>query len=104
MASSLRLSLAVLLSAIVLASAAPTASETSQTDNILRRQDSDQITNLTQAHIASFKPYTHYASTAYCQPDTTLSWTCGSNCEANPSFIPVASGGDGVVTQFCKAL
>ncbi|KAL1949748.1 hypothetical protein VTO73DRAFT_8629 [Trametes versicolor] len=55
---------------------------------------------LTATQISSFKPYTHYASTAYCQPANTLAWNCGANCDANPSFVPVASGGDGVLTQF----
>ncbi|KAI0718043.1 lipase [Cerioporus squamosus] len=103
MVPSLRLSLAVLLSVALVVPAAPTASEdlfASQTDSVWRRQDDSQITNLTRAKIASFRPYTHYASTAYCQPNTTLTWSCGSNCEANPRFVPVASGGDGVVTQF----
>ncbi|OJT05267.1 Lipase [Trametes pubescens] len=55
---------------------------------------------LTATQISSFKPYTNYASTAYCQPAATLAWNCGANCDANPSFIPVASGGDGELTQF----
>ncbi|KAI0364330.1 lipase [Pilatotrama ljubarskyi] len=50
--------------------------------------------------VSAFKPYSHYASTAFCQPASTLSWTCGANCDSNPSFIPVASGGDGVITQY----
>ncbi|OBZ72588.1 Lipase [Grifola frondosa] len=58
------------------------------------------ITALSQTQISSFKPYTHYASTAYCQPAATLAWNCGVNCQANPAFKPVASGGDGDVTQF----
>ncbi|KAF5357440.1 hypothetical protein D9757_011588 [Collybiopsis confluens] len=58
------------------------------------------ITALSGSQISAFTPYTFFASTAYCQPSTTLSWTCGANCEANPGFIPVASGGDGDGTQF----
>ncbi|KAI0353777.1 lipase [Trametes cingulata] len=58
------------------------------------------ITVLAQSQISSFKPYTHYASTGYCKPAATLAWNCGANCEANPTFFPIASGGDGVVTQF----
>jgi hypothetical protein len=27
-----------------------------------------------------------------------------ANCNANPGFVPVASGGDSVVTQFCKSV
>ncbi|KIK57088.1 hypothetical protein GYMLUDRAFT_46709 [Collybiopsis luxurians FD-317 M1] len=58
------------------------------------------ITTLSSAQIAAFKPYASYASAGYCSASSTLSWTCGANCEANPSFIPVASGGDGDSTQF----
>ena len=53
------------------------------------------ITTLSAAQIASFKPFTHYASTAYCKPAQTLNWSCGANCNANPGFTPIASGGDG---------
>ncbi|EJF64379.1 alpha/beta-hydrolase [Dichomitus squalens LYAD-421 SS1] len=63
-----------------------------------RRQEN--ITPLARTQVSSFKPYTNYASTAYCEPANTLAWNCGPNCQANPSFIPIASGGDGVVTQF----
>ena len=60
------------------------------------------ISALSQSEIATFTPYTHYASAGYCKPATTLAWNCGANCQANPSFVPVASGGDSVVTQFCE--
>lgn len=59
------------------------------------------ITRLTEAEIASFKPFSWYASTGNCDPSRTRNWTCGINCDANPEFIPVASGGDGDETQFC---
>jgi len=58
------------------------------------------ITALTAAQVAAFKPYSYYAASAYCQPSTTLAWSCGANCNANSGFQPVASGGDGSVTQF----
>jgi hypothetical protein len=58
------------------------------------------ITTLTTAQIAVFTPFTNYASAGYCSPSTTLTWSCGPNCEANPNFIPVASGGDGDAVQF----
>jgi len=58
------------------------------------------ITTLSTTQIDAYTPYTFFASAGYCSPSTTLSWTCGANCEANPGFIPVASGGDGSVTQF----
>ncbi|TBU40517.1 hypothetical protein BD309DRAFT_982417 [Dichomitus squalens] len=58
------------------------------------------ITALSTAQIAAFSPYTHYAGTASCSPESTLAWDCGATCEANPSFEPVASGGDGAINQF----
>ncbi|PPQ69478.1 hypothetical protein CVT25_002042 [Psilocybe cyanescens] len=58
------------------------------------------ITALTAAQISAFKPFTNFASTAYCQPSTTINWSCGANCAANPDFIPTASGGDGSSVQF----
>ncbi|KAL0953907.1 hypothetical protein HGRIS_005073 [Hohenbuehelia grisea] len=48
-----------------------------------------------EAKIAQLKPYTYYASAAYCAPEITLAWSCGESCDANPSFKPIASGGDG---------
>ncbi|KAK0501698.1 alpha/beta-hydrolase [Armillaria luteobubalina] len=56
----------------------------------------------TSLHAPAFKPYTFFASTGYCEPDATLAWNCGSNCEANSDFEPVASGGDGSDIQFCE--
>ncbi|PPQ76610.1 LOW QUALITY PROTEIN: hypothetical protein CVT26_012749 [Gymnopilus dilepis] len=64
---------------------------------LLRRQS---ITALTTAQISAFKPFSFFASSAYCNPSTTIKWTCGANCNANPDFIPVASGGDGSSVQF----
>ncbi|KAI0825661.1 lipase [Irpex lacteus] len=58
------------------------------------------VSPLSQDQISAFSPYTYYAAAAYCEPSTTLTWTCGTNCQSNPSFQPVASGGDGGVTQF----
>ncbi|KAF8997860.1 lipase class 3 family protein, partial [Cyathus striatus] len=65
--------------------------------SLLKRQS---ITALTTAQITTYRPYTHFASTAYCKPSNTLAWNCGSNCLANADFIPVASGGDGSSVQF----
>lgn len=62
------------------------------------------ITALSTSQISAFKPYTHYASTAYCTPASTLAWSCGANCKANPGFVPVASGGDGTSVQFCESV
>jgi len=35
------------------------------------------VTTLTASQINEFTPFTNFASTAYCEPDTTASWTCG---------------------------
>ncbi|TFK42078.1 lipase class 3 family protein [Crucibulum laeve] len=64
---------------------------------LLKRQS---ITALSTAQISTFKPFTFFASTAACKPSTTLTWSCGANCNANADFIPVASGGDGASVQF----
>jgi len=58
------------------------------------------VTALSSAQISAFTTYTFFASAAYCNPDTTINWSCGANCNANPGFVPVASGGDGSDTQF----
>ncbi|KAI0047137.1 lipase class 3 family protein [Auriscalpium vulgare] len=58
------------------------------------------ITTLSTAQISTFKPFTFFASAAYCDPSVTLTWSCGANCNANPGFVPVASGGDGGEVQF----
>jgi len=58
------------------------------------------ITTLTSSQIAVFKPFSWFAATAYCDPSVTKAWTCGTNCNANSDFIPVASGGDGSSVQF----
>lgn len=62
----------------------------------------DDVTPLSPSAVSYFKPYTWYTSAAYCLPNTTLTWTCGDNCEANPTFIPEASGGDGQEVQPCE--
>ncbi|KAI0297461.1 lipase [Multifurca ochricompacta] len=64
---------------------------------VVKRQ---AITTLSSSQISSFAPFTHFASTAYCNPSTTINWSCGANCQANPDFVPMASGGDGSATQF----
>lgn len=64
--------------------------------------DAQAITTLSNADIASFLPYTRFAAVAYCPPSVTLAWICGSTCETNPSFIPIAAGGDGNKIQFCE--
>ena len=60
--------------------------------------------SLSQVRVHSFKPYTFYAATAYCPPETTINWSCGRNCRGNPDFVPVASGGDGSFIQYCECI
>lgn len=96
MPPSLRLSSIAVLAAAYLAWAVPAPLHPSP----IRRQSSG-IASLPATQIAAFKPYTQYASAAYCQPAATKAWNCGRNCDANAAFKPVDSGGDGVLTQFC---
>ncbi|THH28374.1 hypothetical protein EUX98_g5820 [Antrodiella citrinella] len=77
-----------LLSVLLLVQAVPTL------------QVRQAITPLSTSQISAFKPFTFFASAAYCDPSTTIDWSCGSNCDANTGFIPVASGGDGTDVQF----
>ena len=35
------------------------------------------ITALSSTQISSFTPFTYFASTAYCNPSTTLNFSCG---------------------------
>ncbi|KAG2364628.1 hypothetical protein BDR07DRAFT_1482246 [Suillus spraguei] len=58
------------------------------------------ITALTTTQIDTFTPYTYYASAGYCTNTQTLAWDCGTNCEANSQFKPVASGGNGDSVQY----
>ncbi|OJT15443.1 Lipase [Trametes pubescens] len=62
--------------------------------------DAQGITALSDADIAGFLPYAHFAAIAYCLPSVALNWSCGAYCDANPSFIPIAAGGDGNKVQF----
>lgn len=58
------------------------------------------ITALTTSQIDQFTTYTYYASAGYCTNTQTLAWDCGTNCNANPGFKPVASGGNGDSVQY----
>lgn len=60
------------------------------------------ISTLSPSQIAAFAPFTHYAAATGCVPASTLAWDCGAHCQANPTFEPVASGGDGSLVQFCE--
>lgn len=56
---------------------------------------------ITTAQQNSFTPMIHFASAAYCFPNTTVPWTCGPDCQGSaPSFVGVASGGDGGAIQY----
>jgi len=48
--------------------------------NALPVEDLEQrasVTALTTAQITPYRPFTHFASTAYCNPSVTKTWTCG---------------------------
>ncbi|KAF9646506.1 lipase [Thelephora ganbajun] len=59
-----------------------------------------QIQTLSPGAVAAFKPYSYYAASAYCDASVLKTWTCGSNCNANSGFQPIAAGGDGAVVQY----
>ena len=85
---------------------------------VLKRQS---ISTLSESQISGYTPYTYFAAAAKCNPSLTQTWSCGGthamlscllkilthsssspvNCEANPSFIPYAVGGDGDGVQYC---
>ncbi|KAM5544646.1 hypothetical protein V8D89_001544 [Ganoderma adspersum] len=85
---------------LLVAGLLPVASGAAVPVPVEKRQSTSAITALSTTQITAFRPYTHYASTAFCSPNVTRTWTCGANCQANPSFEPIAAGGDGAVTQF----
>ena len=60
----------------VFATPLPSEFDILATDNLARRQG---ITQISAAEISSFKPFTFFASAAYCQPSTTINWSCGGN-------------------------
>ncbi|KAJ7173679.1 Alpha/Beta hydrolase protein [Mycena filopes] len=49
--------------------------------------------------VSSFKPYSYFASAAYCDAKATRNWSCAC-CQANADFKPVATGGDGTSVQY----
>ncbi|KAI0709753.1 Alpha/Beta hydrolase protein [Earliella scabrosa] len=88
------LSLALLAAAFGGAAASPLSAP------IRREPDGSSVTPLTPSQMATFKPYSFFAATAYCPPRFTVNWTCGLTCRGNPKFIPVQVGGDGAFIQF----
>jgi len=67
---------------------------------LYRRAIVGPVKTLTAPEVEAFKPYAYYAGAGYCDPSQTRNWTCGPNCEGTPSYIPVASGGDGADVQY----
>ncbi|KAJ7173675.1 Alpha/Beta hydrolase protein [Mycena filopes] len=58
------------------------------------------VTAVPNAQVATYRPYTFFASAGYCPGNSTLAWSCGANCLAHPDFKPIASGGDGEFIQY----
>ncbi|KAF9562272.1 lipase class 3 family protein [Agrocybe pediades] len=88
------------LTGAVLAAPAAIPAPSGLVDLGKRQRPGQGISILTTAEVHTFRPFTYFASTAYCQPENTLAWNCGANCLANPDFIPTASGGNGSTVQF----
>ncbi|EIN06264.1 alpha/beta-hydrolase [Punctularia strigosozonata HHB-11173 SS5] len=84
----------------LLALCLPLASALLSTAIPLKLEKRASVTALSSSQISAFKPFSFFASAGYCDPSATLAWTCGANCDANPGFVPVASGGDGSKEQF----
>ena len=84
----------------ILATLAALSTSIRAVPTILPRQNA--VAPLPAAEVATFKPYTWFAAAANCNASITRDWSCGEKCDANPDFKPVASGGDGVITQFCS--
>ncbi|KAH8110750.1 lipase [Phellopilus nigrolimitatus] len=85
----------------------------------ISKATADSISVLSNTEISAFKPFTLFASVAYCPPEKTIDWSCGgkpdpcqkiqrkldirfrkAKCDTNSGFLPTASGGDGTDTQF----
>jgi len=56
------------------------------------------VTSVSLSTIDSYSPYTEFARAAYCTG--TATWSCGSACAANPSFVPYVTGGDDDATPY----
>ncbi|KZV67046.1 alpha/beta-hydrolase [Peniophora sp. CONT] len=63
-------------------------------------EDGTTLPTLLSGEIAQLRPFTHYASAAYCHPDEIIDWSCEENCQANSHFQPFVSGGDGGAMQY----
>lgn len=49
-----------------------------------------QIQTLSSGAVAAFKPYSFYAASAYCDPSTLKTWTCGGTCRRFCGGVPSA--------------
>ncbi|KAH9839826.1 alpha/beta-hydrolase [Rhodofomes roseus] len=58
-------------------------------------EDSYYVQRLGEGDVSAYKPYTYYASAAYCPPAQINKWNCGANCRAIGHFEPTGTGGDG---------
>lgn len=90
-------SLRMLLPVLALFVAVATHAETPTAVAVKSR---DEVTVLTEAQIAAFRPYTQFARAVGCAGRDALAWNCGGPCSALPEFQPTASGGDGDAEQF----
>ena len=59
------------------------------------------ITALSSAQISSFTPFTFFASTAYCNPNTTINFSCGGTFP-NLNFFRFFAGLDWWLTGLCE--
>ncbi|XP_006458628.1 hypothetical protein AGABI2DRAFT_217368, partial [Agaricus bisporus var. bisporus H97] len=84
---------------IVHVNAAPVQNHTDETSPNLTSLEKRATIPLTSSQVASFRPYTNFAAVAGCPPATVLAWNC-AKCNANPTFTPVAAGGNGASVQF----
>ncbi|PIL24851.1 hypothetical protein GSI_12737 [Ganoderma sinense ZZ0214-1] len=91
-------SFALLAALVALAPGIHAAPAATSIPGLLAHQD--DIIPLSPEEIGVFKPYTWYARTTACNLSAIMEGDCGTNCEANPTFKPIATGGDGDDTQF----
>ena len=56
--------------------AAPVEAEV-ETAQLEKRQS---IAALSASQVSTYKPYTYFASAAYCNPTQTKAWNCGGGC------------------------
>ena len=77
MSSLARLS-SVLLPLLVATHAIPTPGMPRGYRLVQRQSQSDVIAPISAAQEASFKPFTFFASAAYCNSSVTSNWSCGS--------------------------